>query len=79
MTRKIWDIIILKLGFVAGKKGKKTKGKTLNLTDFLQQSPGSAPTVPIRKTTNWADEEVDELGEVQFCFFFMLFDLDYTT
>ncbi|XP_008554817.1 eukaryotic translation initiation factor 4B [Microplitis demolitor] len=37
------------------KKGKKTKGQTLALTEFL----GGAPTVPI-KSTNWADDVEDE-------------------
>ncbi|KAI4459881.1 eukaryotic translation initiation factor 4b/4h [Holotrichia oblita] len=41
----------------SGKKGKKSKGKTLALTDFLQETPGPAPTLPIRKNTlNWAEE-----------------------
>ncbi|XP_066259409.1 eukaryotic translation initiation factor 4B-like [Euwallacea similis] len=44
----------------SGKKSKKTKGKTLALTDFLQESSGTLPSQPIRKsTTSWADE-VDE-------------------
>ncbi|XP_034941409.1 eukaryotic translation initiation factor 4B-like [Chelonus insularis] len=41
------------------KKGKKTKGQTLALTEFL--APGGVPTVPI-KTTNWADD-VDDAHE----------------
>nr|CAI5838263.1 unnamed protein product [Callosobruchus analis] len=44
----------------SGKKGKKTKGKTLALNDFLQETPGAIPIQPIRKSNvNWADE-VDE-------------------
>ncbi|XP_067014555.1 eukaryotic translation initiation factor 4B [Anabrus simplex] len=42
----------------SGKKGKKTKGITVPLTDFLADAPGPAPAtryVP-RKTGNWADE-----------------------
>ncbi|XP_060523747.1 eukaryotic translation initiation factor 4B [Cylas formicarius] len=47
----------------SGKKGKKTKGKTLALTDFLQETPGALPTQPIRKsTTSWADEVDDYDG-----------------
>lgn len=47
----------------SGKKGKKTKGKTLALTDFLQETTGSLPTQPIRKsTTSWADEIDDYDG-----------------
>ncbi|XP_076250153.1 eukaryotic translation initiation factor 4B-like isoform X2 [Rhynchophorus ferrugineus] len=43
----------------SGKKGKKIKGKTLALTDFLQETTGSLPSQPIRKSTaSWA-EEVD--------------------
>ncbi|KAL1505505.1 hypothetical protein ABEB36_005056 [Hypothenemus hampei] len=43
----------------SGKKGKKTKGKTLALTDFLQETD-SLPNQPIRKsTTSWADEVDD--------------------
>lgn len=46
-----------------GKKGKKTKGKTLALTEFLQETTGSIPVQPIRKSTsNWADE-VEDYGE----------------
>lgn len=49
-----------------GKKGKKTKGKTLALTEFLQETTGSIPVQPIRKsTTNWADE-VEDYGKVFF-------------
>ncbi|ERL93917.1 hypothetical protein D910_11203 [Dendroctonus ponderosae] len=40
----------------SGKKGKKTKGKTFALNQFLQETPGSVPSQPIRKSTNWADE-----------------------
>ncbi|XP_050296264.1 eukaryotic translation initiation factor 4B [Anthonomus grandis grandis] len=48
----------------SGKKGKKTKGKTIALTEFLQDTPGSLPTQPVRKsTTSWADE-VDEYDAI---------------
>ncbi|CAG9764560.1 unnamed protein product [Ceutorhynchus assimilis] len=48
----------------SGKKSKKTKGKTLALTDFLQETTGSIPTQPIRKsTTTWA-EEVDDYDAI---------------
>jgi len=41
----------------SGKKGKRTKGITIPLTDFLQESGGSLPSQPIRKSTpSWADE-----------------------
>ncbi|CAH1282921.1 unnamed protein product [Diabrotica balteata] len=44
----------------SGKKGKKTKGKTFALTDFLQETTGSIPVQPIRKSNlNWADEVED--------------------
>ncbi|EEZ97233.1 eukaryotic translation initiation factor 4B [Tribolium castaneum] len=44
----------------SGKKGKKNKGKTLALSDFLQETPGPVATMPIRKSTmNWADEVED--------------------
>ncbi|KAF5302815.1 hypothetical protein FQA39_LY01995 [Lamprigera yunnana] len=44
----------------SGKKGKKTKGKTFALNYFLQETPGSTPTIHIRKSnTNWADEVED--------------------
>ncbi|KAJ8934399.1 hypothetical protein NQ314_013440 [Rhamnusium bicolor] len=49
--------------FFLGKKGKKTKGKTLALTDFLQETTGSLPVQPIRKSNiNWADEVEDYDG-----------------
>ncbi|KAJ8921632.1 hypothetical protein NQ315_010541 [Exocentrus adspersus] len=48
----------------SGKKGKKTKGKTLALTDFLQETPGTVPAQPIRKSNNinWAEEVEDYDG-----------------
>lgn len=46
-----------------GKKGKKSKGKTLALNDFLQETPGPAPTIPIRKSgLNWVDEVEEAYG-----------------
>lgn len=50
-----------------GKKGKKTKGQTLALTEFL----GGAPTVPI-KSTNWADDVEDEHGKYVKIIFYIL-------
>ncbi|CAH1993351.1 unnamed protein product [Acanthoscelides obtectus] len=51
---------LLRWNMASGKKGKKTKGKTLALNDFLQETPGAIPIQPIRKSNvNWADE-VDE-------------------
>lgn len=46
---------------VAGKKVKKSKGKTLNLNDFLADEttapiPGQAVIMAPRKITSWADE-----------------------
>lgn len=38
------------------KKGKKTKGQTINLTEFLSSGP---PVVPL-KSTSWADDVDDE-------------------
>lgn len=38
------------------KKGKKTKGQTVNLTEFLSSGP---PVVPL-KSTSWADDPDDE-------------------
>ncbi|XP_018578124.1 eukaryotic translation initiation factor 4B [Anoplophora glabripennis] len=47
----------------SGKKGKKTKGKTLALTDFLQETIGTIPAQPIRKSNiNWAEEVEDYDG-----------------
>ncbi|GLV45157.1 eukaryotic translation initiation factor 4B [Carabus blaptoides fortunei] len=43
----------------SGKKGKKSKGKTVPLTDFLQESSGIA-SVPVKKF-NWSDEVEDAL------------------
>ncbi|XP_046435683.1 eukaryotic translation initiation factor 4B isoform X1 [Neodiprion virginianus] len=43
----------------SGKKTKKSKGKTLALTDFLADTPGGIPTAPL-KTSNWADDVEDE-------------------
>ncbi|XP_018320447.1 eukaryotic translation initiation factor 4B [Agrilus planipennis] len=46
----------------SGKKGKKTKGKTLALNDFLQETTGSTPSLPLRKTNlNWADDVEEPL------------------
>ncbi|KAF5305009.1 hypothetical protein FQR65_LT07800 [Abscondita terminalis] len=50
----------------SGKKGKKTKGKTLALNDFLQETPGTTPTIPIRKSNiNWADEVEDNYDQYE--------------
>jgi translation initiation factor 4B len=44
----------------SAKKGKKNKGKTLALIDFLQETPGAVASMPIRKSAvNWADEVED--------------------
>ena len=52
----------LLLNFVSGgKKGKKKKGKTLNLTEFLSSS-GEAPPIQAKKL-DWADEADDFSGE----------------
>lgn len=52
--------------FTIGKKGKKNKGKTLALTEFLQEKTGTITSLPIRKSTsNWADE-VEEFGKWYF-------------
>ncbi|XP_015590284.1 eukaryotic translation initiation factor 4B [Cephus cinctus] len=45
----------------SGKKGKKSKGKTLALTDFLAETPGGIPSVPL-KASNWADDVEDDYG-----------------
>lgn len=48
---------------ISAKKGKKNKGKTLALSDFLSETPGTVPTMPIRKSAmNWADEVEDNHG-----------------
>lgn len=43
----------------SGKKGKKSKGKTVALHDFLADSPGGLPSIPL-KSANWADDIEDE-------------------
>ena len=50
-----------------GKKKKKTKAKTVALTEFLADSSGSAFPVP-QRTTSWADasEDVDSDGKELF-------------
>jgi hypothetical protein len=51
---------------VSGKKVKKSKGKTINLNDFLADEsaapPGGGQAVVIapRKITSWADEVEDD-------------------
>lgn len=55
----------LKVFLILGKKSKKSKGKTVTLTDFLQETSGPAPTIPIRKSgLNWADEVEDTYGMI---------------
>ncbi|KAB0800526.1 hypothetical protein PPYR_06266 [Photinus pyralis] len=46
----------------SGKKGKKTKGKTLALNDFLQETPGTTPTI---RKSNWADEVEDNYDQYE--------------
>nr|CAD7395359.1 unnamed protein product [Timema poppensis] len=41
----------------SGKKGKKVKGKTVPLQEFIGDSPG---VVPVRKYNNWSDEVDNE-------------------
>lgn len=48
--------------FVAGKKSKKQKGKTVPLTDFLNDGKPALDGFAI-KHTNWADEMEKEDGE----------------
>ncbi|XP_051159819.1 eukaryotic translation initiation factor 4B-like [Leptopilina boulardi] len=43
----------------SGKKGKKSKGKTVALHDFLADSSGGVPSIPL-KSANWADDIEDE-------------------
>lgn len=43
-----------------GKKGKKKKGKTVALTEFLADGGNPGPTI---KSTNWADEVENEHGK----------------
>lgn len=43
-----------------GKKGKKTKGQTIALTEFL--APGGVPTVSL-KSTSWADDYEEDHGD----------------
>ncbi|XP_033224346.1 eukaryotic translation initiation factor 4B-like isoform X2 [Belonocnema kinseyi] len=43
----------------SGKKGKKSKGKTVALHDFLADTPGGLPSIPL-KSTNWADDIEEE-------------------
>lgn len=51
------------LVIILAKKGKKNKGKTLALSDFLSETPGTVPTMPIRKSAmSWADEVEDNHG-----------------
>lgn len=42
-----------------GKKGKKIKGKTLALQEFLGDTPVLPPPQP--KRYNWADEDVEDV------------------
>lgn len=65
----IWSINIFLIFFFlhifSGKKGKKSKGKTLALNEFLSEGPGGPPpamAVP-RKSQNWADEVENDDGE----------------
>jgi hypothetical protein len=48
---------------VPGKKGKKLKGKTLGLTEFLTKTssgPAAGQTMITRKSSNWADDVEDD-------------------
>ncbi|XP_063230317.1 eukaryotic translation initiation factor 4B isoform X2 [Bacillus rossius redtenbacheri] len=50
----------------SGKKGKKTKGKTVPLNSFLADTPGGLPqSVVPRKSSNWADD-VDNDEELSY-------------
>ncbi|KAK4882866.1 hypothetical protein RN001_006185 [Aquatica leii] len=50
----------------SGKKGKKIKGITLALNDFLQETPGAPASVPIRKSNiTWADEVEDNYDQYE--------------
>lgn len=46
--------------FFAGKKGKKAKGKTLNLQDFLSENGGQASGSLVTKSLSWANECEDD-------------------
>lgn len=48
--------------FLTGKKGKKSKGKTVALQDFLADTPGGLANIPL-KSTNWADDVEDDHGK----------------
>lgn len=56
----------LDLTLLAGKKAKKSKGKTVNLNDFLATDaapgvPGQAVVMAPRKISSWADEVDDDI------------------
>jgi hypothetical protein len=55
----------LDLTLLAGKKAKKSKGKTVNLNDFLATdngpTPGQAVVMAPRKISSWADEVDDDI------------------
>ena len=67
--------------YIPGKKGKKSKGKTVALHDFLADTPGGLPSMPL-KSTNWADDIEDEHGKcrmnLQSFFFSRLFLVYYS-
>lgn len=48
------------LGNGIGKKGKKAKGKTLNLQDFLSENGGQASGSVVTKSLSWANECEDD-------------------
>jgi hypothetical protein len=57
-----------------GKKGKKKKGKTLNLVEFLtgdgtnqSSKPSLGPVFNTKSTSNWADESEDLSTEGKPC------------
>lgn len=63
--------LLIHISFLSvGKKGKKSKGKTVPLTDFLQESSGIA-SVPVKKF-NWSDEVEDALGK---CFVYSTYSI----
>lgn len=45
-----------------GKKGKKKKGKTVDLWSFLAEGSGPTPNIPL-KSSNWVDDVEDDHGK----------------
>lgn len=57
---KCYFVILFSCLLFIGKKGKKAKGKTLNLQDFLSENGGATSGSIVTKSLSWANECEDD-------------------